>query len=644
MIGVESQFDPARIELKVGLEIHQQLASTTKLFCACPIAKSEELPRTFERRLRPAQSETGRLDPAAVFEFSKGKPNVYRWSTETSCLVEADEEPPHPLNSDAIEISLLVSKLLHSNILDEIHVMRKIVIDGSNTTGFQRTSVVALGGFLEVAGRKVGVQTVTLEEDAARILGEDGKARYFALDRLGVPLVEIALEPVSGTPEELGEVALHLGRALRSTGRVARGLGTIRQDLNVSVMGGRVVEVKGVQKLNLVSKVVAYEAKRQMGLIKLAEELARKGIKKGRTRSRDVSEALRETSSGVIQRELKGGGKVVCLAVPEFAGLLGWEPYPGIRLGKELAELARANGLGGVIHSDEFSKQGITPEDESTLRNELESGKDAALVLIAGGSIKVDQVATGIAKRLEQAYEGVPAETRAPTEEGETRYMRPRPGAQRMYPETDIPDVVVTTERVNAISRLVPENWESRVRRYEKQYSLSADMALKVYDSDMAPTFEKLSKELGLEPSVVASILVDLPARLTREGLSEERLGAKLLEETLRAVAGGRLAKEAAPDVIRMVAKGASNDIQDAIASLGLEIMDEDELRNLIDDIMESEAKMIAERGEGAFSALMGEVMERARGKTDGRLVSRVLRERLLSVTSSSNEHSDNTL
>ncbi|MDG7028466.1 MAG: Glu-tRNA(Gln) amidotransferase GatDE subunit E, partial [Nitrososphaerota archaeon] len=250
-------------ELLVGLEIHQQLAIPTKLFCACPPVKSEEFPGKFERRLRPAQSETGHLDPAALFEYSKGKSDLYLWNPESSCLVEADEEPPHPLSAEGLEAALLVAATLKSNCIDEVHVMRKIVIDGSNTGGFQRTAVVGLGGSFDADGERVGVQSITLEEDAARNLGEDGGSRRFALDRLGVALVEIALEPVRGDPAHVGAVALQLGRVLRSTGKAARGLGTIRQDMNVSLGGGRVVEVKGVQKLNLIPKVVEYERRRQ---------------------------------------------------------------------------------------------------------------------------------------------------------------------------------------------------------------------------------------------------------------------------------------------------------------------------------------------------------------------------------------------
>lgn len=304
-----SQADTKGTDVKVGLEIHQQLASAHKLFCECPITKSEELPLSFERRLRPAQSETGKLDPAAVFEFTKGRSNVYLWNPESSCLVEADEEPPHQLNDEALDIVLQIAGLLHSHVVDEVHVMRKIVIDGSNTTGFQRTAVIGLGGYLEVDGARIGVQSVTIEEDAARIIGEDEKSRRFALDRLAIPLVEVALDPIAGSPEAVGRVALHLGRALRSTGRVARGLGTIRQDLNVSVKGGRVVEVKGVQKLNLLPKVVAYEVARQLGLLEVSSRLKERGVRTVECGVYDASRALLNTGSRVIQAKLREGGR-----------------------------------------------------------------------------------------------------------------------------------------------------------------------------------------------------------------------------------------------------------------------------------------------------------------------------------------------
>lgn len=624
-----SQTNAMEADVKVGLEIHQQLASANKLFCECPIVKSEELPLSFRRRLRPAQSETGKLDPAAVFEFTKGRSNVYLWNPESSCLVEADEEPPHQLNGEALDIVLQIAGLLHSNIVDEVHVMRKIVIDGSNTTGFQRTAVIGLGGYLDVEGVRVGVQSVTVEEDAARIIGEDDESRRFGLDRLAVPLVEVALDPIAGSPEAVGRVALYLGRTFRSTGRVARGLGTIRQDLNVSVKGGRVVEVKGVQKLNLLPKVVAYEVARQLGLLEVSSKLKERGVRTVECGQLDASGLLLNTGSRVIRARLMEGGTVLCIRAGGLRGLMGWEPSPGIRLGKEVAEVARVNGLGGIIHSDEFLKQGISQEEEEALRRQCGAGKDAALILLAGPASKVERAVLRVIQRLKQAAEGVPAETRSATEDGESRFMRPRPGAQRMYPETDVPDVVIAGDRLSALAKLVPESWEQTVSRYERKYSLSRDLAVKLLDSDFLDFFEGLESRLGLEPSLVASILVDLPVRLAREGIPEDALGQETIAEVLKAIDSGMIAKEAAPDVLRSIGRGESKSVSEAVERLGLSPIDASRLSEIIESVIRSSRVLIEAKGEATFSQLMGQVMAQVRGRADGRLVSRLLKERL---------------
>jgi glutamyl-tRNA(Gln) amidotransferase subunit E len=620
--------NPQAEGLLVGLEIHQQLACGTKLFCACPPLKSEVLPHSFERRLRPAQSETGRIDPAAIFEYSKGKSNMYFWSPESSCLVDADEEPPHPLSRQGLDSALVTARTLGANIVDEVHVMRKIVIDGSNTAGFQRTAVVGLGGGFKVDGNRVGVQSVTLEEDAARILGEDATARRFALDRLGVALVEVALDPIRGDPEYVGKVALHLGRILRSTGRVARGLGTIRQDLNVSLMGGRVVEVKGVQKLNLLPKVVEYERRRQHCLIMVSARLKEKGVQKVRCKVKEVSSVLAGSSSKAVTQHLSLGGKAVCISATGLGGLIGWEPEPGVRLGRELAEVARTNSLGGIIHSDEFAKQGISDAEEAALRQEMGCGIVDGLVIVAGPTEIVDRVIAPLVRRLEEAIGGVPAETRAATDGGETRYMRPRPGSQRMYPETDIPDIVVTRQQLLEISKEVPEDWGTRVERLGKAYSLSRDLALKIYDSDSVDVFERLCGELRLEPSYVASVLVDIPARLLREGVSESALTLASLTAVLQAVSAGKATKEAVPDILKTAdQKGVS--VVKAIESLGLEAVGPARVEATIEALVARESKLVHERGVAAFSPLMGEAMKELRGRADGALVARILRQKL---------------
>jgi glutamyl-tRNA(Gln) amidotransferase subunit E len=327
---------------------------------------------------------------------------------------------------------------------------------------------------------------------------------------------------------------------------------------------------------------------------------------------------------------------VQCVTAEGLGGLLGHEPYPGIRLGKELAEIARTNSLGGVIHSDEFRKQKISVDEEAALRRLTGAGERDALVLVAGPRERVEVVSSLVGERLGAAVKGVPKETRAATDDGETRYLRPRPGAARMYPETDIPEILVTEATLEDAARLIPAPWEEKVRSYVDRYSLSPDLALRLYDSGDAQTFEGLASELKLEPSVVASVLVELPVRLAREGISEERMNEDLLAEVLRSMDRGEFAKEAAVDVLRSVCKGESASVSEAVANLGLAPMDERELAAAIDDIVLKNASLIAEKGDRSFSVLMGEVMKTVRGRADGEVVSRLLRERISRQSSAS--------
>ena len=103
--------------VKVGLEIHQQLATNKKLFCDCEPIETEEYSIKFQRKLRAAKSELGEYDPAALFEKSKSKSIVYYGNPESSCLVEQDEEPPHELDEDAKKIALVIASALDSRYL-----------------------------------------------------------------------------------------------------------------------------------------------------------------------------------------------------------------------------------------------------------------------------------------------------------------------------------------------------------------------------------------------------------------------------------------------------------------------------------------------------------------------------------------------
>ncbi len=624
--------DPAKIGLKVGLEVHQQLATKSKLFCNCPIVEDETPDHRFLRWLRPTASELGKMDPAALFEFKQGNIIMYDASEKNSCLVEADEEPPHDINVEAVNTALIIALALGAGPVDELHVMRKIVIDGSTTTGFQRTMVVALGGQLLVKDRVIPVQTVCLEEDAARIRERVDGTRVFSLGRLGVPLIEVALAPVTGKPEEVEEIALALGRLMRSTGRVARGLGTVRQDVNVSVAGGGgVVEVKGVQKLELVSKVIEYEALRQTGLLRIRDELVSRSLKPSDVVAQpvDVSDTFGATKSNLLQKVLKNEDRVWAMLLRGFRGTLAFEPSPGIRLGRELAEMVRAYGMGGIFHSDELPAYGIGEEEVVKVKQVLKSEEGDAFILLAGHSLSLQHAFTALFERLREAFKGVPAETRAPTEDGKTRFSRPRPGEARMYPETDVPPTPIPKHLIKDLSNRIPSPWEEQIENLMSTYSLNRKLALQIYDSDYLDLFESLVKSTRIQPSFIAATLTETLVSLARQGLNLSRLKENSILDLFGQVDTGVVSKEAVPQILELILKGQANGAQEAVKKLGLSAMSDEEVAEIIRKVIDENKAAVESKGEDAFSLLMGRVMATVRGRADGQRVSDLLRKRL---------------
>jgi len=504
--------DYSRLGLKVGLEIHQQLDTSTKLFCNCEPALFKEEPEiTFLRRLRPTQSELGQIDPAAFFEFQKGVKILYEADTNTACLVEMDEEPPHPLSMEAVETTLTVALMINATPVDEIHVMRKTVIDGSNTTGFQRTCLIALGGEITVNGKKIPIEHVSLEEDAARKTGQEDKTVRYRIDRLGIPLIEIATAPVIYSPKEAKQVALAIGRILRATRKVRRGIGTIRQDLNISISEGALIEIKGVQELELLPLVVEYEVQRQLRLLEIQKELKKRGLdEKGLSEEFvDVTAVFQQTRCKVISRALSRNMRVLAVRLPKFAGLLKRELAPNLRLGTEMADHARFWGrVGGIFHTDELPAYGITSEEVENLRKAVKAEEEDAVVFVADTLENGEDALKAVVKRARQALKGA-EETRAARPDGTTRYMRPRPGAARMYPETDIPPIKITREYVEALLKRLPELPEQKLRRLMKEYHLNEKLARQVLDSEYFELFEEIAEKTKASPTMIAAFLTE---------------------------------------------------------------------------------------------------------------------------------------
>ena len=637
----EPKVDYGEVGLICGLEIHQMLDTRHKLFCNCPTELRRDDPDyRFIRRLRPTRSELGEMDPAALFEFKKGRRFLYESYQDSVCLVEMDEEPPHDLNKEALEIALEIALLLNARPVDEVHVMRKIVIDGSNTTGFQRTALVALDGYVEVRGKKVPIQTICLEEDAARKIDEKPSEALvvYRLDRLGIPLIEIATGPVITSPEEAQEVAQYIGRILRVTGRVKRGLGTIRQDLNVSIKGGARVEIKGVQRLEHIAKIVRYEVQRQLSLLEIRDELRKRGVKPEDldVQPIDVTEVFRSSKSRVVRRALKSGGVGMAVKLRGFAGLIGREIQPGRRLGTEFADYARFwGGVGGIFHSDELPAYGITAEEVEKVCSLLNCGEGDAFVLVFGEESACREALKAVVRRAKMAVEGVPEETRAANPDGTTRYMRPMPGRARMYPETDIRPARITPELLESIRKSLPELPEAKLRRFIKELGLSRDLAEKVLDSHFLPLFEELVARFpGVSPTFIAAMLTNTLVELRREGVDVDSLGDEELRDVVRLVAEGKIAREAVPSVLAFLAKNPGTRAEEAVEKLGLRLMSEAEVRDFVRKVIAENEEKVRKLGQRAMGFLMGVIMERLRGRAEGRTVSKIVREELAAFLS----------
>jgi glutamyl-tRNA(Gln) amidotransferase subunit E len=612
--------------VKAGLEVHQQLA-TGKLFCACPAELSETVVRTVERRLRATGGENHAIDPAAAFQASRNLTFEYE-ATPTSCLVELDEEPPHPLDPEALEVALTMALLLNARPLDEVEVMRKIVVDGSNTSGFQRTALVAVDGSLEVEGRRYSIPSICLEEDAARKVSESKRGIRYRLDRLGIPLIEIATGPEITSGEEARTVAEEIGMLLRATRRVRRGIGTIREDVNVSAEGGARVELKGVQDLRKIHLYVDGEVERQTVLLAVAVELGRRRAHVPADEIADVTAEVRGIAQGPLGETIARGGVVLGVRLAGFGGLLAPPGAGKERLGRELADRARATGVRGLLHSDELPAQGLEESNTGPVRARLglEGAHDAFVLVAAPAREAGVRALAAVRERAREALAGIPSETRDPLPDGRTRYSRPLPGRDRMYPETDVPPMPVSADRLAALRAALPERPRETRQRLITKYALSSDTARHLQRLGEVDRFEELTAK-GHAPPLVAQLLArDVPA--TGDDDETFDFPVSLLDELLRAVESGTFGKEGVPKVVAALAKGAPT-IEDAVRASGLVSLTREELVALAEALVSRNRAIVDAKGPAAFSALMGDLMREVRGRRDGQEVADVLRTAL---------------
>ncbi len=618
--------------LKVGLEIHFQLDTGRKLFCKCPpeFSESPEGIRLI-RRLRPTQSELGQIDPAALFEFEKGLIIEYIAPPNSTCLVETDEEPPHYPDIKSIEVAIRLAKFFDMKIVDEIQFMRKIVVDGSNTTGFQRTAVVAYDGSFSLDGKKYGVQTITVEEEAARLIDRKQDKVVYSLDRLGIPLIEVATAPDINSPEEAVKVAQYIGRLVRSTGYKRPGLGSVRQDVNISIMNGTIVEIKGIQKLDTLGKVVDYEFNRHVKLLELKDLLIKSGLTPDSLEVSDfmdVSEALATSQSRIVRRILNRGGRFYALKISGFKGFLGYKIVDKTFAREILERIRFWTGITGLFHSDELPNYGISINEVDKVGSLLNlSDRDAFIMIGLFNDDQLPLIRDKIIERIVEAFAGVPYETRGATEDGKTYYMRPRPGMARMYPETDIPPIVVDQELLKNVSKIRIVEPEETLSMLRERFGLSNDMAEELLDSDLVDLFIKLFEEYGemVGSGYIYHVLVSIPKALEREGYDISKINEEVFQKIFKALSDGDIVKESIEEILKNVCKGIS--VEESIEKYKSEKVSVEEVKNYLREVLNQRSDISSLPPNIRKKRLIGIAMERYRGLIDAKIVVNIVEE-----------------
>lgn len=520
--------DYAAVGLKCGLEVHQQLLTHRKLFCRCPAGHySSEYDAEVLRHMRPTLSEMGEYDGTALMEKKTKKNIVYRIHQETVCTYEFDDTPPFPIDDQAVDIALELALLLRLNMVQELHVARKQYLDGSIPAGFQRTTIFGVDGWLPFKDRRIGVRQLGLEEDSCREVSDSGHDRTYLTDRLGMPLIEVVTEPEMYTPQETAEVCRLISKLCRSTQKVRRGYGATRQDVNVSVEGGTRIEIKGVPQIWRIPRLIYNEASRQVALLRIRDVLHQRGVTRKTLESPfdDVTSLLEKTSYAPIRAGLDAGQRVMCVRLGGFAGLLSTTTQEHTAFVKEFSDRVRViaclTQLPNIVHSDAASDS-LWAQDWQKLRKRMHAGDRDALILVWGSRQDTQTACTEIEIRALEATIGIPSDTRQPLKDGTNGFERVLPGADRMYPDTDLPPIVLVPERVERVFASMPEFvWETETRFREA--GMVGDDAERLCISSRA---KLISSQLarGVNAVLLGVIFSQRLRAMSRAGLQPEHL------------------------------------------------------------------------------------------------------------------------
>jgi glutamyl-tRNA(Gln) amidotransferase subunit E len=647
---VHSSIDYAEIGLMAGLEVHQQLLTATKMFCRCPAGLyTETHDGAVLRHMRPTLSELGEYDGTALMEFKTRKNIIYLLHESNVCTYEMDDTPPFLVNQEAVDIAIEQCLMLGCDIVDEVHIARKQYLDGSIPTGFQRTAIVGVNGKLPFRGRELSVVQVSVEEDSCREISDQGHLIVWRTDRLGMPLIETVTGPDLRTPDEVEEAILLIGRVCRSTGHVRVGIGASRQDVNVSVRGGRRVEIKGVPQAGWAPLLVHSEAVRQVNLLRLRDELHRRGFTSADaigTTSANITELFATSDFQLLRREawevwIKEQGRrpgfelgsgpfsVRAVRLRGLAGTLGWPTQPDESFANELA--GRVRVIAGLdqrpilLHSEKWPDYRGSLQELRKLRGRLHCGPDDAVVVVWGPEEDTVTAANEIRLRYVDAINGVPNETRQPFADGSTDFERILPGPDRMYPDTDSPPTRVTRERVARLrAGLAERPWE-REARYSAA-GVSRPVIHFLIRRGGAVIVDKLVRETGADLKQACFLLGEKLVYLRRKGIKVDSIPYERWAAWFQAVREHPVLWHAWESVVRALAGDPAATVESVIDRLGLGFEPADWSETVRAAAETARAKAYTPDPGRVTRLALGAAMDQLRGKVDARKVENAVR------------------
>ena len=629
--------DYAAIGLKVGLEIHQQLYTRKKLFCRCPAGRYTEIYNAeILRHMRPTLSELGEYDGTALMEFKTKKEIIYQINHETVCTYEMDDTPPFMPDQESLDIALEIAMLLNYQLVSELHISRKQYLDGSIPTGFQRTTIVGVEGWIPYKDRKIGLIQLGLEEDACREVSDVGHLRVYRTDRLGMPLIEMVTQADMHTPAEVADVANILRWTVRSTGKVRTGIGAARQDVNVSVTGGTRVEIKGVSRIPYLPRLIYNEARRQYSLLQIRQELQRRGIteKTFQSASAEVTNLLTKTNWEPLQQALQRQEEIHCVNLRGFAGILSQSTQTDKVFSKEISDRVRViaclTRLPNIITS-ESAEETIDSFTWQKIRKAMNAQSEDALVLVWGNKQDVRTAAIEISIRAREATIGIPSETRQALVDGTNGFERILPGPDRMYPDTDLPPLEITDQRLNHIRQQVPQPFWKRLEKY-REWGVPEHLLIAIASSPRAKFFEQLIDRHKISAVQIARYLFEKTTAWKRAGQPIHKLDENIWDEFFTAAVTSPTMLENGDEIITNFLTADRESVIPFLETYREQRSDKRKTNQLVEERIQE----IRQAELPAFSTiekkhhyLMRKIMETLRGKIPGKLVSQLLWEHL---------------